>query len=83
MPIFFDAMPTNFDHAPKLSTCGQRVRIKKNRDNLWQNVGIVIGIELDTQLTAMNCRNIQMYRILVDFGETELASVLPCILTLV
>jgi len=75
-------MPTNFDNTPKLATCGQQVRIKTFRGvepDSWKNIGIVRGIELDTQLTAMNHRDIQVYRIVVDFGDIT-ASVLPCIL---
>lgn len=76
-------MPTNFDQSPKLATCGQQVCLKTFggcEPDSWKNTGIVVGIELDTQLTAMNCRNIQIYRILVDFGDKDIGSVLPCIL---
>ena len=79
-------MPTNFDPTPKLATCGQRVRIKTfvgGEPASWKNIGLVTGIELDRQLTAMNQKHIQIYRISVDFGDGQIASVLPLILSLV
>jgi len=76
-------MPTNFDHDAKLATRGQRVRITDFggvEPASWNNVGVVRGITLDRVLTSMNQKGIQKYRILVDFGDGEIASVLPCIL---
>ena len=46
----------------------------------WKNIGTVIGIELDKELTSMNRKNIKMYRIHVDFGHPEIASLLPQLL---
>ena len=76
-------MPTNFDQNPKLATRGQHVRIKEFggiEPDSWKNVGVVTGIELDTYLTSMNKKGIQRYRILVDFGDGKIASLLPCLL---
>jgi len=76
-------MPTNFDAKPWLATRGQRVRITNCPGTHlpeWDNVGVVTGITLDKLLTQMNSKNIQMYRILVDFGGPEPASFLPSIL---
>ena len=86
-------MPTNFDHNPKLVTCGQHVLLKSFghptgprstwsglEPESWQNVGTVQGIELDKNLTEMNDKGIQKYRILIDFGDGSIASILPCIL---
>ena len=86
-------MPTNFDHNPKLATRGQQVRLKSfgHPDGpsakwsgiepaSWQRIGKVKGIELDHNLTEMNGKGIQKYRILIDFGDGSIASILPCIL---
>tara|TARA_B100000780_G_C21113055_1_gene449994 strand:+ start:2138 stop:2437 length:300 start_codon:yes stop_codon:yes gene_type:complete len=86
-------MPTNFDHNPKIATRGQQVRLKSFghpdgprstwsgiEPESWQRVGKVKGIELDQNLTEMNGKDIQKYRILVDFGDGSIASILPCIL---
>jgi hypothetical protein len=86
-------MPTNFDHNHKLATRGQQVRLKSfghpdgprstwsgTEPEPWQHAGTVKGIELDPILTEMNGKNIQIYRILIDFGDGPIASVLPCIL---
>lgn len=84
--VFFIKMPTNFDNFPKLATRGQQVRIRifgGAEPDSWKNIGIVTGIQLDTQLTEMNHNKIQIYRILVDFGDEDTASVLPYILKLV
>lgn len=86
-------MPTNFDHNPKLATRGQQVRLKSFggaqgnsptwtgvEPATWLRVGTVQGIELDHILTEMNDKGIQKYRILIDFGDGSIASLLPCIL---
>lgn len=76
-------MPTNFNGNFKLATRGQSVRIKEfggAEPDSWKGVGIVTGVELDVELTKMNNKGIQKYRILVDFGDGKIASVLPCIL---
>ena len=78
-------MPTNFDAKPWLATRGQRVRSTNCPETSthppeWDNVGVVTGIVLDKLLTKMNKKNIQMYRIIVDFGGAEPASFLPSIL---
>jgi len=86
-------MPTNFDHNHKLATRGQQVRLKSFghsdgprstwsgiEPSSWQRVGTVKGIELDHNLTEMNGKGIQKYRILIDFGDGSTASILPCIL---
>ena len=80
----FYKMPTNFDATPWLATMGQRVRItcfdSTTHPPEWDSVGVVTGITLDKLLTVMNKKNIQLYRILVDFGGDTPASFLPCIL---
>jgi hypothetical protein len=75
-------MATNFDTKHWAATNGQRVVLRE-----WHGVpasgngvGTVRGIEHDLMLSSMNKKNIQMYRILVDFGDEKLASVLPCLL---
>ena len=77
-------MPTNFDEKPCLATRGQHVRFKFYWEAFhqpeWQNIGIVRGIKLDKDLTRMNKINKQIYRILVDFGNDQIASMLPCVL---
>lgn len=86
-------MPTNFDHNHKLATLGQQVRLKSFghpdgprstwsgiEPESWQRVGTVKGITLDPFLTQMNDKGIQKYRILIDFGDGCIASILPCIL---
>ena len=78
-------MPTNFDHCIALATRGSKVQLKTvsniERES-WTGTGLVKGIKMDKVLSGMNKKNIQMYRILVDFGDGEIASVLPCILKL-
>jgi len=78
-------MQTNFDDTPWLATQGQCVHMNcfnsQYHPPSWANVGIVVGISLDRLLTSMNYKNRQMYRILVNFGDGEIASLLPCILT--
>ena len=89
----YTKMPTNFDHNPKLATRGQKVRIKSFghpegprstwsgvEPETWRRVGIVKGIELDHNLSEINSNGTQLYRIIIDFGDGETASVLPCIL---
>jgi hypothetical protein len=77
-------MPTNFDNTPWLATRNQRVRINCfcsiTHLPIWANIGVVSGISLDKTLTQMNKKNIQVYRILVDFGDGKIASILPRIL---
>ena len=46
----------------------------------FTKLSVACPIILDKFLTPMNKKNIQMYRILVDFGGVEHASVLPSIL---
>jgi hypothetical protein len=78
-------MPTNFDHCIALATRGSKVRVKcvsSLEPESWKEIGTVTGIKLDKVLSQMNEKNIQMYRILVDFGDGKMASVLPCILKL-
>ena len=74
-------MSTNFDSKTWAATTGQRVTIADgNGQESWKGVGIVKGIEHDIILSSMNKKNIQMYRILVDFGDDKLASLLPRLL---
>ena len=77
-------MPTNFDDTPWLATRGQCVCLTSfcptMYPRIWEKTGVVTGISLDKGLTPMNKKNIQIYRILVDFGDGNIASVLPCIL---
>ena len=77
-------MATNFDLYPWVATRGQRVRLNCFNVDLhpkeWENVGIVTGITLDRVLTSMNKKNVNVYRISVDVGHDEVASVLPYIL---
>jgi len=83
-------MPTNLDNIEWVATTGQRVKVKPwvtpppdhDTRSQWKGIGIVRGIELDNLLTGLNLKskNIQVYRILVDFGNDELASVLPPLL---
>lgn len=79
-------MSTNFDSKTWAATTGQRVILNEcilnesSGPESWKGVGIVKGIEHDSQLSSMNKKNIQMYRILVDFGDGKIASLLPCLL---
>ena len=74
-------MATNFDSKTWAATTGQRVTVKEcNGPESWKSIGIVKGLERDIVLTSMNKKNIQVYRILVDFGDDKLASLLPGIL---
>lgn len=78
-----EEMPTNIDGNPELATRGQNVRIKEfggAEPDSWKGVGIVQGIELDVEISKLNNKGIQKYRILVDFGDGKIASLLPCIL---
>lgn len=78
-------MPTNFDNCIALATRGSKVRVKcvsGLEPESWKEIGTVAGIKLDKVLSQMNEKNIQMYRILVDFGDGKMASVLPRILKL-
>ena len=78
-------MPCNIDDDPCMAARGIRVRFKPNQltedaPESWLGTGTVLGLKKDTLLTQMNRKNIIVYRILVDFGDKEPASVLPCTL---
>jgi len=78
-------MPCNIDHDPCIAARGIRVRFKPNQlmddaPQSWLGIGTVLGLKKDHDLTKMNQKNIIVYRILVDFGDKEPASVLPCTL---
>lgn len=81
-------MKTNIDKRPWVATSGCRVRIRgrqtekwrKHVPTSWSREGIVRGLELDIDLTEMNKIGIRVYRILVDFGDHKVASLLPCLL---
>ena len=80
--------PSNIDDRPKLAIKGQRVYIEHFNDGYnskWDGIGIISDIILDEDLTLFLCnqqgsykRKIQkIYRIVVDFGDGNLASLLP------
>lgn len=79
-------MRTNIDYDPVIASCGTRVQFKPGQltgdvPKSWLGTGIVVGLCKDPQLTEMNCRNMVVYRILIDFGDESPASVLPRCLT--
>lgn len=75
-------MATNFDTQHWAATNGQCVLLRECSlvSASWNGIGIVRGIEHDHLLSLMNKKNLQIYRILVDFGDEKLASVLPRLL---
>lgn len=78
-------MPCNIDNDPCIAARGISVCFKPNQltedaPDSWLGTGTVLGLKKDHELTKMNRKNIIVYRILVDFGDNEPASVLPCTL---
>ena len=69
-------MTTNFDYNIQLATNGQRICLSYD----YLMTGVITGIELDKRLTPFNNKNINIYRILIEWDNGTTGSVLPRIL---
>ena len=75
-------MATNWGEQPWVVTNSTKVRLKReyhrsSTSSSWVGVGTVVGMEKDVVLTELNRKNLQVYRVNVDFGNGEVASLLP------